>query len=362
MNITMSGALWGDVFIAGNGLIGCAYDSGNLVLIDYFAFNGESISYKYSQTLQFDERVLFIRAAKNRLGHVLVMGQGNKSGNFCIKSIGGNYPDPHYSTYGTHVCDLYPTDTGFEYVVVISTTQYFDSGVGRTFNLPVPGTSQGIVQLLPTTVRWADIVRTDVPEMLYPFIEEGIYVGEGASDPPHIQALEGTEQINVEDAVANRPRCCYDEQSNTFAIVASSNAGVTFYFYNLPLKKENPVACTPVVPPQNIIADSTAAIRNFCQNYVAPSNSLPEYVGRKPYVGDEIHQNGLFLSDGILYFMMSDTGRWAQVLMNPDDKRDWDSKRRAADDALFHYMKARVGDPSASQSVGSLSGNVNVNG
>ena len=54
------------------------------------------------------------------------------------------------------------------------------------------------------------------------------------------------------------------------------------------------------------------------------------------YVNDEIHENGLFIADGLIYFMMSDTGNWAKILMNPDDKRDWESKR--ASPRIMHYL------------------------
>ena len=104
--------------------------------------------------------------------------------------------------------------------------------------------------------------------------------------------------------------------------------------------------CTPVVPTQNIIQDSLFVLRQFCQGYIAPPNALPEYANTKPYVNDEIHDNGLFIGDGLIYFMMSDTGNWAKTLMNPTDKRDWDTKRRAADAALQSYMRKRVGDNS----------------
>lgn len=95
-----------------------------------------------------------------------------------------------------------------------------------------------------------------------------------------------------------------------------------------------PMSCTPVVPTQDIIKASTDNIRNFCQTFQAPDGSYP-------YMNDEIHENGLFLSDGLLYFMMSDTGLWAKVLMNPDDKTPWPEKRIKADNALFDYMRAR---------------------
>lgn len=103
-----------------------------------------------------------------------------------------------------------------------------------------------------------------------------------------------------------------------------------------PLDKPEPIPmpCTPVVPQQNIIRDSTDNIRRFCQEFTLAD-------GSKPYANDEIHENGLFLSDGLLYFMMSDTGLWAKILMNPDDKRPWNEKRIAADNALFDYMRKR---------------------
>jgi len=99
---------------------------------------------------------------------------------------------------------------------------------------------------------------------------------------------------------------------------------------------EPPMACTPVVPPQDVIATSCNNIRNFCKTY--------EFNGGKPYENDQIDENGLFLADGIIYFMMSDTGLWGKILFNPDDKRDWNTKRQAAENALFKYMRERVGD------------------
>lgn len=116
----------------------------------------------------------------------------------------------------------------------------------------------------------------------------------------------------------------------------------------IPIPEPEPptLDCKPVVPSQNIIRDSLNVLRAFCQNYIAPINALPEYAGGRPYANDEIHSGGLFIGDGLIYFMMSDTGLWAKVLMDPTDTRDWDTKRRAADAALQSYMKRRVGDNS----------------
>ncbi len=228
---------------------------------------------------------------------------------------------------------------------------------------------------------WADLARASIPRMLYPFNQDSVFVGEGAADPPHVEALEDDVSKNIYNGYAARPRACYDQINNIFAVAARSKNGVNFHFFSRPLpnlnvevppveppvepppvveppeteKPEEPdeMACTPVVPQQDVIARSTEAIRQFCQTY--------EFNGQKPYVHDEIHENGLFLSDGLLYFMMSDTGLWAKILMNPDDKRPWEEKRQAADNALFSYMRQRVGDVPASQSPGgTMSGNVNV--
>lgn len=113
-----------------------------------------------------------------------------------------------------------------------------------------------------------------------------------------------------------------------------------------PNPNPDPIDPTPIAPPQNIIQDSLNNLRNFCQTYTAPANALPEYVGQKPYQNDEIHDNGLFIADGLIYFMMSDTGNWAKILMDPGDKRPWNEKRTDADNALFTYMRRRVGDNS----------------
>ena len=502
---------WGDVFVGTDGLIGCAYDVANGILIDYYDLSDINHPGRIeSDFIDMGERPLFARVDMNNLGHILGMGQGAVTGKFLIKSIGGNYPDPNKSTYGTNVCDLFPTPTGFRYVVQISASHYYDSGYG--VDMPIPGiiwgTSQGIIQLLDGPM-WSDIERTTVPQMFYPFDQLGIKVGEGTSDPAHIQAREAGVQKNIYNGIAERPRCCYDGQSNIFAVASRSGAGVTFNFFRLPLpnltivvpepkpdpkpepqpmaslpdkviatldkffaakcgkyddgslappigednvrnliidadeqvafefpnegwgtkradagrpvskdslarstggklfiwdlvsgagtehptftyKNANsqdvtgqvyigpgdnldggrkftpqnhltgtvptpnptptptptPVPTKPVVPPQNVIRDSLNLLRNFCQTYVAPPDAFPQYANTKPYNSDELHIGGLFISDGLIYFMMSDTGLWAKTLMDPTDNRDWTAKREAADAALYKYMKNRVGDMS----------------
>jgi hypothetical protein len=240
-------------------------------------------------------------------------------------------------------------------------------------------------------IVWADLARAAIAEMYYPFeVHTDLFVGEGAADPPHIQAYEGNVQKNIYYGYAARPRCTYDAPSNTLAVVARSEHGVNFHFFHPPLTDltvvvppiepppieppvepppinppveppEETMACTPVVPGQDVIQRSLNDLRTFCQTYCAPAHALPEYAGKFPYKADEIHENGLFIADGLIYFMMSDTGNWAKTLMNPDDKRDWESKRVSADNALFDYMRRRVGDAPASTSPGgALSGDVNV--
>jgi hypothetical protein len=498
---------WGDVFVLSNGVIGCGYDTVTGIKIEYYSLNNKDEPVKIDEDfIELGERPLFTRVDKNNDGHILGMGQGAVTGKFLIKSIGGNYPDPNKSTYGTNVCDLVPTSDGFRYIVQVSASHYYDSALNTEFPLPgiIWGTSQGIIQLLDGPV-WSDLERTAVPEMLYPFDQLGIKVGEGRTDPAHIQALESGKQKNIYNGIAERPRCCYNGQSNIFAISSRSPQGVTFNFLRLPLpdinvtpipepesepepqpmslpdkviatldrffaakcghyddgslappqgednvreliidadeqvafehpnqgygtkradagrpvskdslaqKKDNklfiwdlvsgagtthptfvyknassqdvtgqiyigpgdpldggakftpqnhlsgttpvpipptstpPVDCKPVVPPQDVIRDSLNILRNFCQTYIAPPDSLPQYANTKPYINDEIHMNGLYIGDGLIYFMMSDTGLWAQVLMDPTDKSDWSTKRQKADLALQSYMKKRVGDNS----------------
>lgn len=492
-SITKPGT-WGDVFVDETGVIGCAYDTISGITIDFYDVDDIDNPVKIETSLlNMGERCLFARVDRNGLGHILGMGQGAVTGKFLFKSIGGNYPDPNKSTYGTSVCDLLPTPTSFRYVVQISASHYYDSAYG--VDLPIPGviwgTSNGIIQLLDGP-QWADLERKSTPEMFYPFDQLGIKVGEGRTDPAHIQALESDVQKNIYNGIAERPRCCYDGRSNTFAVASRSTAGVTFNFYKLPLPNLNvevppvepptepgeppvmaglpdkviatldkffaanplpigedkirevvidadeqvafehpkegwgtkradkgrPVSkdslsrltggklfiwdlvsgagtnsptlvyktaqsqdvtgqvyigpgdpldggavftpqnhlngtvptpipptpippttdCKPVVPSQDVVRDSLNLLRNFCQTY--------EFNGTKPYVNDEIHMNGLFISDGLIYFMMSDTGLWAKVLMDPTDTRDWTAKREAADAALQKYMKNRVGDMS----------------
>ena len=385
--INIPGAFWGDVFVAGNGVIGCVYDLGLNVIIEYFVLNskGEEVVRGDLEIIPFEERVLFVVGDKNGIGQVVVMGQGEHTGNFLAGSIDNSFHPKPLTTYGTHVCDLNPSFSGFRYVVQISPTEYYDSAVDGNLLVPVSGTSQGIIQLFRGEPIWSDLARESIPEMFYPFRQgETVYIGEGRTDPPHIQALENGMQKNIYNGVAARPRCAYDEESNIFAIASHGSNGVNFHLFRRPFKdvsvvvppveppidppieppidpEEPNMPCTPIVPQQNIIADSTAAIRNFCQNYVAPPHALPEYANTKPYANDEIHQNGLFLSDGLLYFMMSDTGLWAKILMNPDDKRDWNTKRESADAALFDYMRRRVGDvPASTVPGGAMEGNANI--
>jgi hypothetical protein len=383
--INIPGALWGDVFTAGNGVIGCAYDLGFNVIVEYFKLNAKSqeIVLGDLEILPFDERVLFVTADRNGVGEVVVMGQGEVTGRFLAGSNNNSFNPRILPTYGTHVCDLNPTLNGFKYIVQVSGTQYYDSETDQFHPIPeeIHGTSQGFVQMFRGQPIWSDLVRAVIPEMFFPFRQNDVYVGEGRTDPAHIQALENGIQKPIYYGVAERPRCAYDEESNIFAIASRGPNGVNFHLFRRPLPDvsvvvppiEPPVeppippvepptmACTPVVPQQNIIADSMNALRSFCQSYIAPPHALPEYANRKPYEHDEIHENGLFIADGLIYFLMSDTGRWAQILMNPDDKRDWNTKRQAADAALFDYMRRRVGDvPANSAPGGAMEGNVNI--
>lgn len=514
MNFTISQAIWGDVFVAGNGRIGCVYDLGIDVIVDFMAIEGGILKKKDSMIFNFTEKVLFARGDKNNLGHILVMGQGQASGKFRLKSSGGNYDPPTtLTTAATQVCDLVPIDNSFRYAVQISPTMYYDSATQRTHVIPnLPqGTSQGIIQIYGTEIRWSDIWRAVVPQMGYPFQVDDVFIGEGATDPHHIQALEGSTQKNIWWGTADRPRAAYDANHNIFATASRGPAGVTFNFFNRPLPdlgiipnpnpepepepepepnlgnlpakvqatltkfydakcpkdddgdvilpqgeepirslvikaaeqvawehpnegwgtkradpgrpvssdtvsqktgnklvtwdyitdaggpngelkietcqgeditgqvyigpggdlgggkkftpqnhlddvipgpdpepepEPEPCNCTPVVPGHNEIAASLNSLRSFCQNYIAPANALPEYANTKPYVNDEIHDGGLYLADGLLYFMLSDTGNWAKILMNPEDKRSWDAKRADADAALQTYMRRRVGDNS----------------
>lgn len=502
MNVTIGQATWGDVFPSSDGYIGCAYDLNTSVAIEYYKIvDNKLVKRNSSRLFPFTEKILFVRAAENDMGNTAVGGQGQDTGKF---RTSGLFNVPDVPTYGTSVCDIVPTPTGFIWCVQISGEAYLLNSNEQKF-LPhnIWGSSQGIIQVLNGQPVWADLVRTSQPGMLFPFNENGIYVGEGATDPAHIQAIENGIGKNIFNGIAERPRCA--SVGKLFAVASRGPAGVTFNFYTLPLpnldvvippdpnpepeppsmslpkrvidtldrffeakcgryedgtlkpplgednireliidadeqvafehagegwgtkradagrpvskdtlsqklgaklftwdlvtgsgtnrptfsyrsanahditgqifigsgdplddgavftpqnhlsgtipgpdpEPEPPVIdCTPVVPPQNIIRDSLTALRHFCQNYVAPPNALPEYANTKPYVNDEIHEGGLFIGDGLIYFMMSDTGNWAKVLMNPTDTRDWTSKRLDADKALQTYMKRRVGDES----------------
>jgi hypothetical protein len=502
LSVTKAGALWGDVFIAPGGIIGCSYDQGNDVCIDFYTIENDKLVKKDSTLFNFDERVLFNRSDINGLGHILVIGQGNGSGKFLIKSKGGNYPDPNKFTYGTHTSDLQPTSIGFNYVVQISGSEFYrNDGPMGVIPPSIHGTSNGIIQLTNDGIRWADLWREAIPTMFYPFQTDNVFCGEGRLDPPHIQVLEDRDPKNIFWGIGARPRAAYSAAHNIYATASRGPAGVTFNFFRRPLPNlvvdtpkpdpkpdpptpeptpmemeekvkdtfrrffskfplekgednireqviraneqvaydhknqgygtkradpgrpvskdgharevndrlyvwdivlgagtnnpklnfekaigeditgqifigpgdaldngdvfiptdylngqipipnpdpdpEPPIDCTPSVPPQNYIRDSLNVLREFCQNYIAPPNALPEYAGRKPYENDEIHEGGLYIGDGLIYFMMSDTGRWAQVLMNPTDTRPWDAKRFDADMALQTYMKRRVGDNS----------------
>ena len=376
------GGAWGDIFSNRTGFMNLVYPVGNDVKVETVSRVGESLEIK---TIHFPEPVLYVRAAANN-GSILVCGQAANSGKFLIGGIGVSIPDPKLVTYGTHPCDVIFDGNFFRFVCQVSTVNYYDSFDQAFHTIPVPGTSQGIIQILQSGPQWSDLVRTMIPGMLYPYEMPNLFIGEGAGDPPHIECLDGPENINIFVGHAERPRAaCID--NNLLGIASRDSQGTFFLLYERPypnyyippveppieppveppveppIDPEEPddMPCTPVVPPQDVIKRSTDSIRQFCQSYVAPDNALPEYAGRKPYEADEIHENGLFLSDGLLYFMMSDTGNWAKTLMNPDDKRDWESKRVSADNALFNYMKERVGDkPAQSSPGGAIAGDVNV--
>src|SRR5690348_2306810 len=81
--------------------------------------------------------------------------------------------------------------------------------------------------------------------------------------------------------------------------------------------KEPDVNITLTGPPQDQTQQSLATLRTFCQTYEFPA-------GTKPYAADEIHTNGLFLSDGLLYFLLE---TWAPIMMDPDDASSWATKR-----------------------------------
>lgn len=360
--VSYPGALWGDVFVDTNNRIGCIYDAGLRADLSYYSIIDDKLVLVMSSSFNFPEVPMFVRADKNQFGQIAVLAKAGDSGNLMWK---GPINPPVMSAYGTHSFDIIPSEMGFRFAVQRNEIDYFDSEHGF-MNIPslIVGTSQGMIQMTVDGPLWSDLQRETVPEMFYPFITDVVTVGEGRTDPPHMQALEGDKQLNIYDGYAARPRACFDAQSNLYAVAARSENGVNFHFYRLPFE-EKPMACTPVVPPQNIVRDSTEAIRKFCQEYRVPDNTTDPVnfpPGSQPYKNDEIHQNGLFLSDGLLYFMMSDTGRWAQVLMNPDDKRDWESKRKSADDALFNYMRARCGDNTSTGGLEPLDGEVNVNG
>jgi hypothetical protein len=381
-SITAPNSLWGDVFTCGNGVIGCAYDLLNNVAIEFHQLQDDKMVLINTGIVPFNEHVLFVRACQNGRGRILVAGQGNTSGRFLAGILNDEFNHRLLTTYGTHSVAVSPTQYGFDYVVQVSTTEYYDSFSNTYYLIPsaIWGTSNGIIQLRNGQPIWADLVRTSIPEMQYPFRQNDVYVGEGAADPPHIQALENDIQKNIFNGYAARPRCAFDAEANIFAVASRSVAGVTFNFFERPLtdvtvvvpeppipEPEPPIpeppdmACTPVAPGHDIIAASMSALREFCQNYVAPPHALPEYAGKKPYENDEIHENGLFLADGLLFFILGNTGRWAQIMMNPDDKRPPEEKRQSADAALHEYMRARCGDtPTQKVPGGTLSGDVNV--
>lgn len=372
---TFPGALWGDVFVSSPGVIACAYDSGDDIFIERFQLVGDELfAVGPSNIFHFDEHILYVRAARNFIGQILVMGQGNESGTLYGKTNDGLSLVP-MKTYGTHSCALEGLADRFHYAVQVSETEYYDSVLNQFNLIPVPGTSQGLIQFWDGSPIWSDLARATIAQMYWPHRSSDVFVGEGASDPAHIQVLEAGVQKNVFNGFAARPRSCYDEDSNTFAIVARGSTGVDLHLFRRPMKDltivvpippdpippdpvdpeepEEPMACTPVVPPQDIIAQSMDSLRRFCQTY--------EFQGNKPYVNDEIHENGLFIADGLIYFMMSDTGNWAKVLMNPDDKRPWHEKQASADAALYDYMRRRVGDvPASSTPGGNITGDVNV--
>lgn len=360
--VLIPGSTWGDVFVS-NGCIGCAYDLSNSVVVEFYSLDpvtNKVVEKAPYRSFNFDENILFVRATENRYGALALCGQGHSTGKFRYSGL-LNVPD--VLTYGTQPCDVVATDDGsFIWSVQISGEGYLlNSNEQKILPHEIWGTSQGMIQLLNGQPVWSDLVRASIPEMFFPFLETSIYVGEGRTDPAHVQALEAGKQKNILNQVADRPRAAYDSANNVFAIASRSNEGVSFNFSRLPLPDLNPIPPDPippepepepmpwtcVLPPQDVVRDYIyTPLRKFCQDYtVPPTGNNPAYPpGSKPYVNDEIHVNGLFMSDGLGYFQWGDTSAFVKTLVNPEDTRAWPDKAKAATDSLFKYMKQRVGD------------------
>ena len=362
--VVIPGATWGDVFVS-NGCIGCAYDNGPTIIVDFYSLTITNELVKVGmRTFEFNERLLFVRACEDRFGNVAVAGQGQVSGRFRYIGLRG-VPDVH--TYGTNVCDI---DSSLNWCVQISPEGYLlNDNIQRLLPHEIWGSSQGMIQLLNGQPIWSDLARTSQPGMLYPYYEADVYIGEGATDPAHIQAIESGVSKNIYNGVAERPRSAYDTGNNVFAIASRSGTGVLFQFMRRPLVDvtvvipPDPIPPDPepeppdpedptmpwncVLPPQDVVRDYIYnPLRKFCQDYtVPPSGNNPDYPpGTKPYVNDEIHVNGLFMSDGLGYFQWGDTSGFVKTLVNPEDTRPWNEKAPAALNSLIKYMKQRVGD------------------
>lgn len=361
--VNIPGATWGDVFVS-NGCIGCAYDLINAVVIEFYSLDpvtNQIVNKAPSRSFNFDENILFVRATENRYGALALCGQGHSTGKFRYSGL-LNIPD--VLTYGTSPCDVVAKDDGsFVWAVQISGEGYLlNSNEQKLLPHEIWGTSQGMIQLLNGQPVWADLVRASIPEMFYPYWEATIYVGEGRTDPAHVQALEAGKQKNILNQVAARPRAAYDSANNVFALASRSDEGVSFNFFRLPLPdlsvppdpippdpepEPEPMPWNCVLPPQDIVRDYIYnPLRNFCQTYkVPPSGNNPAYPpGSMPYVNDEIHVNGLYMSDGLGYFQWGDTSAFVKKLVNPEDTRPWNQKAPDALNSLIKYMKERVGD------------------
>lgn len=118
MTHTIPGSRWGDCFVFGSNKIGCVYDLGHDVVVDFMSLKSGILVRTDTIIFAFDEPVLFARGDRNNLGHILVMGQGHDTGKFKIQSRGGNYaPLTPLVTAATNVCDLIPIHNSFHYVV-----------------------------------------------------------------------------------------------------------------------------------------------------------------------------------------------------------------------------------------------------
>lgn len=231
MREILRGGDWGDVFTARANGLGLVYVTGNHIVAEIVDRLGQ-IRDKMT-TEMFPEPIIFPRGAMNPQGEVFVCGKGQVSGKFYAYWFGRGFQKIDLESYGTHGHDVIGIDNGFRYVCMFNSTHYYDSAPNQFLPCPVPGTSQGIIQLLPSGPQWFDLLRVSISGMIGPFETPNLFIGEGASDPAHIHALDSNEHKVIYRGIADRPRVAIS--GDLVGIATRDNRGTFFLIFERPL-------------------------------------------------------------------------------------------------------------------------------